>query len=502
MRYSTYCICSILPLRKGKASSHGVYMMPSDASKAQALDALSGRERAVAEKFASGMTYREIGKALFIAPTTVRTHLATIYEKLGVRNKIGLAAHFTDASGAPSAAILSDASPMLAIFPIECLNSEERWHRFADGLSSDITVQLAHYAGLPVIAFHTMKSLGSKPADFAADGKALGVTYIVSGRLHADDRRVRLTIELADARNGVSVWSERYDRPVEDFFALQDSLTESITNVLIGSHGTLATVGRNAVRRKPPTSLRAYDCYLLAIEQHTTSSRAGNAEAIRLFSRALELDPTFANAWAELAYAYSIEARNGFGDDLPTSIENWRMAAETALQLDPTDSCAYACLVNLRACLGDLEGAELAQRRAFEYGSNHAGILPLLAGTKALVVGDPSEAIPLIERAMRLNPLAPPWYFGMQGRILFVAGRHRDAVAALRRSAPESPDVLMFLALAHAALGETGEVAKATARMKAEFPDFSVERFIAGYPVTNRDAALAIRHTAALAGLA
>ena len=154
-----------------------------------------------------------------------------------------------------------------------------------------------------------------------------------------------------------------------------------------------------------------------------------------------------------------------------TSIENWRTAVENALQLDPTDSCAYACLVNLRACLGDLEGAERAHRRAFEYGSHHAGILPLLAGSRALVVGDPAEAIPLIERAMRLNPLAPPWYFGMQGRVLFAAGRHREAIAALRRSAPESPDVLMFLALAHAAMGETGEAARIAARLKAEFPE-------------------------------
>ena len=100
MQYSTSCICSILPLRKANASWTGFTMMLSDASKAQTLDALSGRERAVAEKFASGMTYREIGKALFIAPTTVRTHLATIYEKLGVRNKIGLAAHFAEPSGA------------------------------------------------------------------------------------------------------------------------------------------------------------------------------------------------------------------------------------------------------------------------------------------------------------------------------------------------------------------------------------------------------------------
>ncbi|MER8437101.1 LuxR C-terminal-related transcriptional regulator [Mesorhizobium sp. M1393] len=476
-------------------------MMLNDASKAQTLDALSGRERAVAEKFAAGMTYREIGNALFIAPTTVRTHLASIYEKLGVRTKIGLAAYFAGASGAQPAPSLSGAPPVLAIFPIECLNSEERWRRFADGLSSDITIDLARYAGLPVIAYHTMKSLGSKPADFAADGKALGVTYFVSGRLRADDQRIRLTIELADARSGVSLWRERYDRPVEDIFALQDSLTESIINVFAGSYGTLATVGRNAVRRKPPASLRAYDFYLLGVEQHTTFSRAGNAEAIRLFSRALELDPTFANCWAELAYAYSVEACNGFGDDVLTSIENWRTVAENALRLDPTDSCAHACLGNVRACLGDLEGAERAHRRALEYGSNHAGILLLLAGSKALVVGDPAEAIPLIERAMRLNPLAPPWYFGMQGRILFVVGRHGQAVAALRRSSPESPDVLMFLALSHAAMGEAGEAARAAARLRAEFRGFSVEGFIAGYPVTNRDALLAIRHAAGLAKL-
>jgi TolB-like protein len=465
--------------------------------------ALSDRERAVAEKFAVGLTYREISEALFIAPSTVRTHLASIYDKLGVRNKVALAAHF---AGAPSArpgglSPPSDAPPVLAIFPIECLNSEERWRRFADGLSSDITIDLARYAGLPVIAFHTMKSLGSKPADFAADGKALGANFIVSGQLRAEDQRVRLTIELADAGNGVSLWSERYDRPVEDIFTLQDSLTESVINVLAGSYGALATVGRNAVRRKSPASLRAYDCYLLGVEQQDTFSRAGNAEAIRLVSRALELDPTLVGAWTELAYAYSIEACNGFSDDVPTSIENWRMAVENAIQLDPTDSHACACLGDLRGCLGDFEGAERAYQRALEYGSNHADTLALLAGSKALVAGDPSEAIPLIERAMRLNPLAPPWYFGMQGRILFVAGRHREAIAALRRSSPDSPNVLMFLALAQAAVSETGEAARIAARLKAEFPDFSVERFIAAYPVTNPHAVQAIRDSAKLARL-
>lgn len=461
--------------------------------------ALSDRERAVAEKFASGLTYREIGEALFIAPSTVRTHLAAIYDKLGVNNKIALASHINGAAVlAPSPA---EALPVLAMFPIECLNTEERWRRFADGLSSDISIDLARYADLPVIAFHTMKSLGSKPADFVADGKALGVTYIVSGQLRADDRRVRLTIELADALNGVSLWSDRFDRPLEDVFALQDSLTESVINVLAGCGGAIATVGRNAIRRKPPASLRAYDLYLLGVEQHNTFSREGNAAAIRLLSRALELDPGLVRGWIELAYAYSIQSCHGFGGDLKGAVERWRVAVENALRLDPLDCSAQTCLGDLMGCLGDLDAAERAYQRAFEYGANHADTLALLAGSRALVTGDPAEAIPLMERAMRLNPLAPSWYFGMQGRILFAAGRHREAIASLRRGAPDSPNILMFLTLAHTAVGDGSEAAVFAARLHAEFPEFSVERFIAGYPVTNPDAAQAIRHAAKLAKL-
>ena len=459
-------------------------------------EALSDRERAVAEKFAAGMTYREIGEALFIAPSTVRTHLAAIYEKLGVRNKVALARHINGA--AQPAPVQPDAPPVLALFPIECISADERWRRFADGLSSDITVDLARYADMPVIAFHTMRSLGSRPADFAADGKALGAAYIVSGQLRADDRRIRLTIELADARTGVSLWSERFDRPADDIFALQDSLTESVINVLAGCFGAIATVGRNAIRRKPPASLRAYDHYLLAVEQHNTFSLDGNREAIRLFSRALELDPNLADAWIELGYAYSIQACNGYGGDPKESIERWRRAIENALRLDPTNSTALVCFGDLMGCFGDIEAAERAYKRAFEYGSNQADVLVLLAGSKALVVGDPAEAIPLIERAMRLNPLAPPWYFGMQGRVLFAAGRYREAIAALRRSTLDSPHVLIFLMLSYAMVGESLEAAAIAARLRDEFPGFSVEGFISGYPITNPGAVRAIRDAAKL----
>ncbi|TIV46428.1 MAG: tetratricopeptide repeat protein, partial [Mesorhizobium sp.] len=166
-----------------------------------------------------------------------------------------------------------------------------------------------------------------------------------------------------------------------------------------------------------------------------------------------------------------------------------------------SDSTAHNCFGDLMGCLGDLEAAERAHRRAFECGSNHADTLALLAGSKALVAGDPAEAIPLIERAMRLNPLAPPWYFGMQGRVLFTAGRYRDAIAALRRSTPDSPHTLIFLMLAHAREGEGAEAAAIASRLRTEFPGFSVDGFIAGYPVTNPDAVRAIRDAAKLVAI-
>ncbi|TIW15977.1 MAG: adenylate cyclase, partial [Mesorhizobium sp.] len=136
--------------------NHNATPTSSALSPGQPLPALSERERAVAERFAGGLTYREIGEALFIAPSTVRTHLAAIYEKLGVRSKVALAMHINAIGTAPATPqAVSDASPVLAMFPIECLSADEHWRRFADGLSSDITIDLARYAALPVVAFHT-----------------------------------------------------------------------------------------------------------------------------------------------------------------------------------------------------------------------------------------------------------------------------------------------------------------------------------------------------------
>jgi len=129
--------------------------MSDTGTPAAEVSALSERERLVAEKFAAGMTYREIGDVLFIAPSTVRTHLAAVYSKLLVHNKVGLAARLGAARGEETEnhADFVSVRPALAAFPIESLNPEDHWHRFTDGLTSDLIVDLARYADLPVERF-------------------------------------------------------------------------------------------------------------------------------------------------------------------------------------------------------------------------------------------------------------------------------------------------------------------------------------------------------------
>ena len=461
--------------------------------------ALSDRERAVAERFAAGLTYRQIGEALCIAPSTVRSHLAAIYGKLGVRNKIELASEIARPAEGTTAAATEQGPPVLALFPIESLNEEQRWRRFADGLSSDICVDLARYADLPVIGFHTMKLLGNHPENYDDHVQAVGATYAVTGQVRADDRQVRLTIQLSETRSGLTLWSERYDRPIGDILALQDNLTESVVNALAGCFGKLAALVRSASRKKTRSNLHSYDYYLLGVEQLNRFSAEGNAAAIELLTRSLQLDPARVRAWIELAYAYSVQACNGYGVDLATTIGNWRSAIEQALRLDPTNPFAHTCLGDLKACLGDLKGAADAQAMALQHGKHSADTLALLAGSKALVAGDPDEAMALIEKALSLNPLAPPWYYGMLGRALFVTGRHAESLSALEHSSQESPNTLMFQAMAQAFVGQSSEAASTALRLKTEFPLFSVERFIAGYPVTNPPALQAVQEGSRLA---
>ena len=137
-------------------------------------------------------------------------------------------------------------------------------------------------------------------------GKALGVSFVVEGSIQRQADRLRITAQLLDAATGKHLWSDRWDRPHEDLFAIQTEISEQVSNRLGGGDGVIQKAGRIAAHRKSPDNLTAYELYLLGTEKLEQINRADVEEAIKLLKRAVELDPGLARAWVELYHSYIV----------------------------------------------------------------------------------------------------------------------------------------------------------------------------------------------------
>jgi TolB-like protein/DNA-binding CsgD family transcriptional regulator len=468
----------------------------------ETVSQLSERERMVATNFARGMSYRQISESLFIAPTTVRTHLSAIYRKLGIHNKVALVnliAALHSASGRPPDTDVPGARdrPVLLVLPFEHLSADDRWTRLAHGLSADLIVDLARYSDLCVIDGLAAVSAMQPPSD----GQPLRADYVLDGSVQATTHQVRIGVRLVESRQGIALWAARYDLAMENLFARQDDVVDSVINAIAGVDGKVARHRRERSRRRPPVELSAYDCYLLGAAESAKFNRDAIRRAIGLLSRAVELDAGFARAWAILGDAHAMEACNGYTNDPSTSIELWKSCLHRALALDPSDSYIRLCAGELCALRGDIDGAAEEQACALAAAPNDADTLAMLAGSRTLLTGDPDRAYELAKRAISLNPRNSCKYV-MLGRCSFVVGRHRECLSALELGPTGSPITLLFRAMAHAMLGEVDAARKIAGSLSRDFRGFSVEGFIRTFPVTNPPALAAIREGASAAGLA
>jgi Flp pilus assembly protein TadD len=225
------------------------------------------------------------------------------------------------------------------------------------------------------------------------------------------------------------------------------------------------------------------------------------AEAIRLFSRAVELDPGFARGWTMLGLVHTLSVGSGFADDPPAANRLFVEYTRKAAELDPFDPFTQAMLGNVRGLEGDPKGAEAAFDRAVALAPNDPDTLMAVAWSLPLLVGRADEAVRHGRRAMALDP-------GVAGRARpalaiaqYVAGEYEEAVATLRLAPLEGGEMLMYWAMAQAQLGPSEEARAAVERIRTEFPGFTVEGYIRDFPVVAPGALAAIREGAAKAGL-
>lgn len=366
--------------------------------------------------------------------------------------------------------------PAVAVLPFESLDGDETTRRLADGITEDIITDLARFRDLDVIARNSTRVYQGKPVDVRRVGDELGVGYVLEGSLRRQGDRVRVSAQLIDAGSSTHLWSERWDRPVEDLFAVQAEVAERVASSL-GGYGLIAEAGRMTARRKPPENLTAYELYLLGVEAKLHGTREGLEEGIRLLRRAVALDPQLARAWTALAWACWSRARS---PPAPRAEELRRAAmdaARRALALDPTDAEAHLVFGTLLAEQeGELAHAKVAFEKALQLNPNHILVLSQWAGWGSSF-GEPERGAEAADRVIRLDPNYPSWAVSSIGYAFFMVGRYEDALKALARKPKPlwQRNNYVIEAASLAGLGHTVEAGAAAASAMARFPELSIE---------------------------
>ncbi|MBP2234377.1 adenylate cyclase [Sinorhizobium kostiense] len=370
----------------------------------------------------------------------------------------------------------ADARPTVAVLPFDNMSDDPDQGYFADGLTEDVIANLAQNPELQVIARNSTFALRGQAEDIRTIGAKLGAGYVVEGSARRAGDQLRIVAQLIDARSGAHLWSRTYDRRVEDVFALQTELTAEIVSHLVSY--VRQTEVANAAER-PTENLQAYDLVLQARNRYKHGSKDAEAllAARALLHRALELDPGYAAARANLGMTYIVDfAQNVSGRATRTDAETGLSEARQAVRLEPNLAVGYQVLSFGLSLTGDYAGAMQAAHRAVELNPNDPDSLMALA--KAQVrFGSYDEAVRNAERARRLHPMAPEYYTYVYGQALYAAGRIDEADQVLRECllrAPREVDCLLIRTAVLAARGDVQGAQRTMALLVDADPEFSL----------------------------
>ncbi|GEO17765.1 hypothetical protein MAE02_54610 [Microvirga aerophila] len=307
---------------------------------------------------------------------------------------------------------------------------------------------------------------------------------MVAGSIQRQGDQVWVTAQLLDATTAAHIWSERWDRPLQDIFAVQSELAEQVTAKLAGHSGTIFVAGKDTAKCKRPENLSAYELYLLGTEAQQRGTKEGTEESLRLLKRSLEIDPKLARAWTALAWSYTL--LRGWADDTAEWRQGRLDAARRAVELDPLDAEAHAALGTILGQAGDFAQAEAAFDKALSLNPNSVDILTFYAHW-ASTLGKPERGVEAAEKAIRLNPNLPVAALNTYSYTYFMAGRYEDVLRFLDRKPRETyrRTNFVFRAASLAALGQQEKARAEVAEALARYPRLTIESFAVLDPMWN-----------------
>ncbi len=374
---------------------------------------------------------------------------------------------------------LSDKSS-IAVLPFQNMSGDPDQDYFADGMVDEITTALSRFKSLFVIARNSSFIYKDRVVDIKQVGRELGVRYVLEGSVRKAAGRVRIIGQLIDATTGMHLWADRFEGDLSDIFALQDRMTESVVSVIAPK--VLQTEIGLAARR--PNDLSAYDLCLRAVPHFTSWTRGGTAEALRLVSRALEIDPRYGFAARLAGSCHLVSANQGWAADPMSDITEGLRLIRLALSIDGNDDTALSILGWATASFSDdYDTAREMVDRAVALNPNAAFAWGERGWTYQLA-GQPEEAIRSFERAIRLSPFDLWLSSSLAGMgIAFIGvGRFDEAVAAAKNALQTKPtyaSAYRCLAAALAHLARDAEARKTVAQFLEIEPDFRISEWVA-----------------------
>ncbi|MEO8619713.1 MAG: tetratricopeptide repeat protein [bacterium] len=395
----------------------------------------------------------------------------------------------------------------VAVLPFTSLRTDIEHEYFADGIAEDVIAQLSKISALKVISRASVMQFKQRPASLKEIGATLGATTVLDGSIRHSGSRVRIVAKLIDVETDQYLWAETYDRELTDIFAIQSDVALHIASAL---KGELSREEQTRVRREPTQNVQAYQLFLQGRQWYIKYTADSFRRAIEFFNRAIDRDPAFALAWANLARAYVELAEGGMvaPDVVYGRAEE---AATNALRLDPELGEAHCTMGYLKGVRHfDWPGAERDFKRALDLSPGSADTYDLY-GRLCSALGRYDDAIALQQRASELDPLAhrmdavttllragrydeavragedaieiEPSYERARatlGWAYFLSGRQDAGLEELERAVSPTRDNTLWLGQLGAAYGMSGNTTKARAILR-ELEERAQEHYVSPY---------------------
>ncbi|RWM06408.1 BTAD domain-containing putative transcriptional regulator [Mesorhizobium sp.] len=435
------------------------------------IHAAKGHENAALRQFESCRAL--LRKHLDVEPEAQTNALAAALQTCG-GNRLTASAH--EPHRPISTAARPHDQPSVAVMPFDNLGGADDEY-FADGVVEEISAALSRVRDFFVIARQSAFTYKGHFVDVREVGRELGVAYVVEGTVRRGGNRLRISVQLVDAETRAQLWSERYEGAIEDVFEFQDRIAAQVAGAI---HPAIRGAEIELAKRKPPTSLRAYDLVMRAYPNIWGRRKDTNDQAIEPLKNAIGVDPAYGRAHALLAWCHASNAAYLWAEHPENELEEARAAVEAAGSIgdDPT---ALAAAGSALSMCGEQERATTFIERALALDPNNAWAWAR-HGWIAIYKDEAARAPERFQRAMTLSPM-DPFAFNMRlgmATALAETGSLSQAVAIAREVIAAHPDIIMsyrYLAAWSAMSGDLETARWAAQKLLTAQPGFTIERY-------------------------